>query len=164
MWLIGMMGSGKSSAGPRAAEELGVAFYDTDDMVVDLAGRSITEIWEDSGEAEFRALERVAVASVPEGCLAAAGGGAVLDEVNREVMAASTPVIWLRGAPSHLAARLGAGSDRPLLEPSHATEDRLAAILRDRISVYEATATHIVDTDDLTVEEVAREVVAICRS
>jgi shikimate kinase len=104
MWLIGMMGSGKSTIGAIAAERLGLQFFDTDRMIVARSGVSIPEIWEEMGEQMFRDMEREAVAAVPlERSLAAAGGGAVLDPANRAVIASSPPVVWLRALPAEIA-------------------------------------------------------------
>jgi shikimate kinase len=101
MWLVGMVGSGKSTVGTAAAQILGVPFFDTDSMVEASAGRGIPEPWGSDGEREFRDLERVAVSSVPKGrCIAAAGGGAVIDPLNRQRMSGDR-VIWLQTRRVH---------------------------------------------------------------
>jgi shikimate kinase len=164
MWLIGMMGSGKSTVGALAAQALGVDFYDTDRIVCERTGLSIPEIWERLGERAFRDLECEAVTSVPAGSLAAAGGGAVLEAANREIMASSPPVIWLRTSPETTAARIGDAGGRPLLDSSGDSADSLTEILSERASLYQRLATHVVDTDELTAEQVSDEVVSICRS
>lgn len=163
MWLIGMMGSGKSTVGPLVAQELGLAFYDTDLLITRRAGMSIPEIWQRLGEKRFRELERDAVSSVPSESVAAAGGGAVLDEANRETMASSPPVVWLRTRPETMARRVGDGEGRPLLASADA-EERLADITTQRSDLYLRLATHIVDTDALSADHVAAEVVSIWRS
>src|SRR5450432_3368195 len=94
--LVGMMGSGKSTVGKRCAERLARPLVDTDEIVENLAGASIADVFERDGEAAFRALERQAVA---DACAArvpaviAAGGGAVLDAENRKHMRAAGTVV-----------------------------------------------------------------------
>ncbi|MGH3651046.1 MAG: shikimate kinase [Acidimicrobiia bacterium] len=165
MWLIGMMGSGKTTVGVEVAARVGWAFYDTDRMVTEMTGRSIPSIWADVGEAGFRELERRAVAAVPASeCVAAAGGGSVLDPDNREKMAHGGPVVWLRCSPSKLAARLQPGDERPLLDRDRPTADVLAEMMGQRSEVYASVATHIVDTDDRQVSDVVDDVMEILQS
>lgn len=164
MWLIGMMGSGKTTVGEGAAAKLGVVFYDTDRLVEEMADASIPEVWDDAGEEGFRELERKAIASLGEsGFIAAAGGGAVLDEDNRDHMRGGGPVVWLRCDPGILAARLTKGNGRPLLEGDGPLQERLAGILSRRMDLYSAVATDVIDTDTRDVEDVVSEVVAIWR-
>jgi shikimate kinase len=162
MWLIGMMGSGKSTIGAIAAERLGLQFFDTDRMIVARSGVSIPEIWEEMGEQMFRDMEREAVAAVPlERSLAAAGGGAVLDPANRAVIASSPPVVWLRARPETLTRRVGTAGDRPLLDSPLRLQERLGEILEKRAQVYDEVATHHIDTDDLTIEDTANRMVEL---
>lgn len=161
MWLIGMMGSGKSTVGAHAARRLGIEFFDTDEMVVARSGLPIARIFETMGEEAFRELEREAVAAVPVGtCVAATGGGAILDEENRNVIVASPPVVWLRARPETLALRVGSGIDRPLFS-GRSGEEILAGILGRRASIYRDVSTHVIDTDDLPSEVVVEEVVSL---
>lgn len=165
MWLVGMMGSGKSTVGEAAAARVGVRFFDTDRMVVELAHMSLPEIWDGVGEDGFRRLERKAVAAVPDsGCVAAAGGGAVLSEENRDHMRKGVPVVWLRCRPETLAERVEGLGGRPLLEHAGPVADRLSAMLADRARLYEEVATDVVDTDVLDVADVVSEVVEIWRN
>lgn len=162
MWLVGMMGSGKSTVGERAASRLLVPFYDTDRVVVEMAERPIAEIWEEHGEEAFRDLERRAVASVPgSGFIAAAGGGAVLDPSNQDLMSRGRPVVWLRASPDALAARLAGDGSRPLLSGEGTPEARLASLLETRKEVYTGIATDFIDTDGVDVDEIVTAVVEL---
>lgn len=162
MWLIGMMGSGKTTVGRKAAARVGVPFYDTDQMVVEIAHMSISAIWESVGEEGFRELERRAVDGVPNsGFIAAAGGGAVIDEKNRARMAKDGPVVWLRCTPEVLAVRVGGDGSRPLLSSRSSPEELMAGILEERSALYADTATDVIDTDDLDVEQVVSAVIDI---
>lgn len=156
-----MMGTGKSTAGAIAARALEVPFHDTDEMVVREAGKSISDIWQESGEEAFRMLEERAVAAVPAGGVAAAGGGAVISATNRAVMRSNPPVVWLWSDPSRLAERTAQPTGRPLLDASEDPVDTLWAILRRRSAAYEAASTHRIDTDDMSVEEIAEELVGL---
>lgn len=158
MWLVGMMGSGKTLVGRLAAERIGVSFYDTDLAIVDRAGSSIAEIWRKQGENVFRDLESQAISEAPTGVVASAGGGAVLDPNNRKTMQTNPPVIWLRATPETLLARVGDGNDRPLLATSSSRVEELRRILKSRESEYELAATRMIDTDDREPDDIAREV------
>lgn len=160
MWLIGMMGSGKTTVGERVAAVVGAPFYDTDVMVEEMAGMSVAETWEQVGEVGFREMEHRAVAAVPSsGAVAAAGGGAVLDPVNRQNMRSGGRVVWLRCTPELAAKRVGSDPTRPLLNGDMPVEDRLAVILEERSGVYSSVATDLVDTDNRSVDEVVSDVV-----
>jgi shikimate kinase len=163
MWLVGMMGVGKTSIGKRAAAVLGIPFYDTDMMVVERAGRTIAEIWADEGgEGAFRDLERRAIAEVPvSNCLAAAGGGAVLERSNREQMRRSAPVIWLATDPVLLAARVGGDETRPLVGDLHTSGETLKSILEHRRPLYAEVSTHVIEAGDRPLEDLVDEVVAL---
>lgn len=159
LWLIGMMGSGKSTIGEQAARAIGVPFFDTDQMVMTMSGMSIDRIWEEHGERGFRTLERRAVTEVPDsGCVVAAGGGVVLDPDNREILSDSNQVIWLKCSVSELVRRVS-GSDRPLLVDS--TEEAIKTILSDRSELYYDVSTHNMSTDRMSLERCVGRVVEI---
>ena len=152
VWLIGMMGSGKSAVGAALATRLGRPFHDVDAEVVADAGCSVSELWAARGEAAFRAIEAAVVrrmASQPPAVIAT-GGGAVLDPRNVAEMRRSGRVVWLVADPDTLAARLGDGEGRPLLEDGGALSD----ILARRSALYAAAADHVVDTGGAAVDEV----------
>jgi shikimate kinase len=154
--LVGPMGAGKSTVAELLAAAWGVDVRDTDADIETLEGRTISDIFVDSGEAHFRDLERKAVAealATHDGVLAL-GGGAVLDESTRELLAGHT-VVFLRVGLSDAVKRVGLGSGRPLLLGN--VRGRIKALLDERTPVYEAVATHVVETDGRTPDEVAAE-------
>lgn len=159
--LIGLMGAGKSTVGRRCATRLGRPFVDTDDVVVTMAGMPIDELFDRYGEPHMREIERAAVVEVcasPEPLVIACGGGTVLDPENRRVLRASGVVVWLRASPDVLARRVGTGTSRPLLR-----DDPLGALRRlERLRepAYEAAAQCVLDTDELSPDEVATQVLA----
>ena len=155
--LVGPMGAGKTTVAGLVADAWGVPVRDTDADIVAAEGRSIAEIFVDDGEERFRAIERAAVADAlasHEGVLAL-GGGAVLDEGTRKALTGRT-VVFLRVGLSDAVKRVGLGSGRPLLLGN--VRARIKALLDERTPVYEAVATHVVDTDGRTPVEVAADV------
>lgn len=160
IWLIGMMGSGKTSAGQLAASNLGVPFADTDRMVEDRVGGSIASFWNERGEAAFRQVECDVVAELETAKgIVATGGGAVLDHASREIVARSGRVVWLDARPEALAARVGKRPDRPLLSGSAAsTRLTLQLTLDERSAIYDEVADHRIPTDDLSTGEVAARI------
>jgi shikimate kinase len=163
VWLVGMMGAGKSSVGPALAERLGVPFLDTDAQIEAEAGASVAELFAREGEAGFRARELEAVASCAgRPAVVALGGGALTQAQVRERVARHGRVVYLRAQPESLLARVGAAAERPLLHGLDAQRRlaRLRELLEAREPAYERGAL-VVDTDGLdvaaVVDAVARE-------
>ena len=155
--LIGPMGAGKSTVAALLADALGVPARDTDTDIEAGEGREISEIFVDSGEAHFRALEATAVAEAlasHDGVLSL-GGGAVLDSSTRSLIEGNT-VVFLRVGLSEAVKRVGLGAGRPLLLGN--VRSRIKALLDERTPIYEAAATHVVDTDGRSADEVAAEI------
>jgi shikimate kinase len=151
------MGAGKTTVAHLLGNEWGVAVRDTDADVVAAEGRSVSDIFVDSGEEHFRALEATAVAdalATHEGVLAL-GGGAVLDPATRDLLTGHR-VVFLRVGLSEAVKRVGLGSGRPLLLGN--VRGRIKALLDERTPLYESVASLLVDTDGRTPEDVAREV------
>src|SRR5262245_39920052 len=148
------MGTGKTEVGRRLARALGRTFVDTDRLVEASAGRSVASIFADAGEAEFRALERDAVAeacALPDAVIAT-GGGPPVDPDNRRRLAAAGPVVCLTATPEEILRRVGDPASRPLLADAVDEHDRLRRIrdlLAARAAVY-GSATHTIDTTGLT--------------
>lgn len=161
LWLIGMMGAGKSTVGPLAAERLDVPFVDLDERVAGGAGMTVPEIFAAEGEAGFRRREEDAVAAAAGApAVVACGGGVVLAERNVARLRASGMVVWLDAPAAELEQRVGAGGGRPLLAGGEASGG-LGPILEARSAAYAAAAHHRVATAGRTPEEVAREVVQL---
>lgn len=162
LWLIGMMGAGKSVVGRRVAEATGLTFVDIDAEVVARTGCSIATLWGDAGEEAFRDMEAAAIARAASmaGQVVATGGGAVLRNENVQAMKSSGLVVWLRARPSVLAGRVEPDGSRPLLAETD-PRDRLGEILEDRSRHYAGAAEVAIDTDDLSADEVALEVEAV---
>jgi shikimate kinase len=161
VYLVGMMGCGKSTVGAALAVRLARPFVDLDREIENSAGATVAEIFRRRGETGFRALEDQALARVAElrGAIVALGGGALIQPDHRGLVQASGLVVWLRARPAELARRLTGGADRPLLVGlgSAARRARLAELLRARRSGY-AIADLAIDTDGRTVDELAQSI------
>lgn len=152
LWLVGVMGTGKTTAGRLTAASLGLPFRDTDELIEAEAGATVAGIWREEGEAGFRSREKAVVARLSgEVGIVATGGGVVLDPANREAMTGT--VVWLTATPETVADRVEA-QGRPLLDGGSVTE-KIAALLHERAHLYESVATHVVATDGRDVNTVA---------
>ncbi len=159
LWLAGMMGSGKTSCGGVAAAGLGVPFYDTDIEVTAGLDCTVSELWERVGEEMFREMESAAVRKLAGlGAIVATGGGAVLQPVNRDVMTASGPIVWLQVSPEEILERVGVTRGRPLLDDSPDRLEELRMLSTQRAGIYSEVADHVIVTSGKSVAEVADEI------
>jgi len=156
VWLVGMMGAGKSTIGPKLARRLGRRFIDTDAEVERAVGSRVAEIFEREGEPAFRSLEREAIeACCGEAAVVALGGGAIEPPGARARLASTGTVVYLRARPETLLARLGDARSRPLLKDLSPAGQagRLGELLERRRAAYES-ASIVIDTDDLPPDSV----------
>jgi shikimate kinase len=157
--LVGLPGAGKSTVGAALATHLTVPFADSDDLVMEMTGRSVPEIFADDGEAGFREIEAAAVADALldfTGVLALGGGAVTTDAVREELHASGVPVALLTAEPDVLLSRLAGTGHRPLLAGD--TAARLAELTAMREPLYAEVATLTVETDFATTDEVAAEI------
>ena len=151
IFLVGMMGAGKSTVGPRLAARLGRAFVDTDHAVEERAGRTVARIFEEDGEAAFRRLEREAIeAAASERAVVALGGGAMAQPGAPDWLAARGTVVWLKADAATLLARIGDASSRPLLAglAPEAQRARLETLMAEREAAYAQAGLHVDATAD----------------
>lgn len=158
IYLVGFMGSGKSTVGPMLAELLQREFVDLDDRIVERAGKSIAEIFEDQGEQEFRRLESACLKQVAErpGAVVALGGGALESEENRETIVRSGRRLWLKVDLEEAWNRCRRNSDRPLGRSRPEFERRFR--LREPLF---AACEWQVETSGATPEEVSNRIVQL---
>lgn len=163
--LVGFMASGKTSVGRALAERTGWTLVDADDVIVARAGKPIHRIFAEDGEPAFRELESRVIADLCAGerQVIASGGGSFVSERNRDAMLAGGRVFFLSASPATILRRVreedAGGPIRPLLAVDD-PEARVAELLAQRAPAY-AQAHHTVETDTLTAEGVAAEIVSI---
>ena len=141
LFFTGFMASGKSRTGRSLAERLGRPFIDTDNVIVERAGKSINEIFEQDGEAAFRKLEHDVIAEIVESNnphVISLGGGALTQPENLKIIRENGTIIRLWAKPEVLSERIGRKNTRPLLA-NLGDEERLAKIkvmLKEREKNY----------------------------
>lgn len=144
--LIGLPAVGKSSVGARLAERLARPFLDLDASIESAAGRAITDIFADDGEARFRELEHgqlMAALRRPDGPVIAGGGGVVVNPANRSALAEHATVVWIDTPVDVLIERLSGDRTRPLL--AGGADTKLRSLHRDRLGLYTTTADLLVN-------------------
>ncbi|RME79875.1 MAG: shikimate kinase [Methanobacteriota archaeon] len=165
IYLIGYMGVGKTSVGKELSKKMSLTYVDTDDVVVEIAGKDIPSIFNDDGEIAFRELEIEAVKRVcsKKGCVVSLGGGAVLNYINVLRMKKTGTVVLLKASPEEIVRRLEGDGSRPLL--NGLTNDEKIAKIREMLSYrepfYERAADDIINTDGKTVDEIASKIMAV---
>ena len=160
VYLVGMMGAGKTTVGRLLARRLKLRFIDADHELERRCGVKVPLIFDIEGEAGFRAREAQLLAELTalDGVVLGTGGGAVLAEENRRRLAARGTVVYLRATPEDLYERVKHDRNRPLL----ATADPLARLRElhaERDPLYRGVADLVVDTGRQTVLALARELI-----
>lgn len=159
LYLIGMMGVGKTTVGRLLAQQLGYGFVDTDNVIVQAAGKSINEIFADEGEAAFRQLESDVLAQV---CAftkltIATGGGIVLRRENWGYLHHGL-IVWLDAPVELILARLAEDTTRPLLQDAD-PQDKLRSLLEQRKPLYKQADLRITVQAEETPEQTAARII-----
>jgi 3-dehydroquinate synthase len=156
--LTGFMGTGKTVVGISLAEEMGYEFVDTDRLIEQKTGQSISEIFRDYGEARFRKIEKEVIRQLSgrEGLVMATGGGVVMDPENVASLRQKGWLICLTAQPETILSRLKEHQDRPLLNSS----DRLSEVERllDLRRPFYDQVDYTIKTDHMNVRQVARKI------
>lgn len=158
--LVGLMGTGKTTTARLLAEKLHCDVVDTDKMIEARNGKTIRDIFTDSGEQVFRDLESEMLSEClarPSRAVIAGAGGVVLRAENRQLLDTAREqgravVVWLHANPQVLAQRTAKGVHRPLLD-----EDRAGTLIRmadERGPLYASVADVVIDVSDRSVESV----------
>jgi shikimate kinase len=164
IFLVGMMGAGKTTVGRALAHRMQMRFVDTDKILVERTGVPVATVFEIEGEEGFRRRESsiLAESASGDGCVVATGGGVVLSEENRRVMRENGTVIYLRARVADLWERTRHDTTRPLL----ATPDpraTLARLLEERDALYREAAHLVVETGVQSASALAGRVMAALR-
>lgn len=158
VFLVGFMGSGKSTVGRMLAASLSRPFLDVDCLIEERAGKSIADIFRDSSESEFRRLELAAIQSCKalEPSVIALGGGAFVSEENRRLVSEAGISVWLDCPLEVCLERARGDTARPLL----GTESEMRGLL-DRRTPYYQKASLRVRTGTRSPEEIASEILTM---
>jgi len=157
IFLVGLMGAGKTSVGKLLARRLGKVFYDCDQEIERATGVKIPVIFEIEGEAGFRVREARMLAELASrrNIVLATGGGAVLSADNRRLLAGNGVVVYLRAAAPDLWSRTRHDKNRPLLKTAEPLA-RLEQLLAERDPLYRSIADIIVDSGRQSVGSLAQ--------
>ncbi len=156
IFLIGPMGSGKTTVGRFLAGRLGLEFLDLDCEIERRCGVEVRTIFDIEGEAGFRARERAMLDEITQrdGILMATGGGSVLDPDNRRVLSERGLVVWLKTRVDQQLHRLDRDQRRPLLQAPD-RKQRLERMAAERDPIYHECAHLIVRSDNVSPMQMA---------
>lgn len=159
IFLVGLMGAGKTTVGKVLARDLGLEFIDADQELQRRTGVGIPVIFDIEGEAGFRAREAALLEELTgrDDVVLATGGGAVLRQDNRELLKSRGLVVYLRANVDDLWARTRHDRNRPLLQTAD-PKQRLIDLLAERDGLYCAAADVVVDTSRQSVQALARRI------
>lgn len=168
IYLIGMMGSGKTTIGKRLAQSLGHGYFDTDALIAQAAQQTIAEIFQSSGEDLFRELETQTLAALSPllRCTIATGGGIILKPENWGYLRHGV-IVWLDAPVDVLYNRLASDSSRPLLQTGD-LRHRLETLDADRRSLYTQADIRIpiaaADTPEMTIDRLLIALTVACEA
>jgi shikimate kinase len=172
IFLSGFMGAGKSRIGRTLRDKTGFLFYDSDRVIEEKAGKTISRIFAEDGEDAFRELEKLSIkelADKEEIVIVALGGGAVLAEENRRIMRESGYVIYLKSSPQAIYERVKHKTHRPLLRIDD-TENvkekilqKIRTMMSERDPIYKR-ADLVIERDGMEAEEVADKIMEYLHS
>ena len=164
IYLIGFMGTGKSTVGKLIAQRLGMDYMDTDSMVEAKAGMTVSQIFEDFDEEAFRKLETEILKEVTErkNLIVSTGGGIVVTKGNMELMKKKGKLVTLMSSPELIYDRIKDDRGRPLLEVDSPL-DEIKRLIYERAPFY-INADFIVETSELTAEEAAEEIIRLTQN
>jgi len=156
IYLIGMMGSGKSTVGKTLSEKMHKPFIDLDSEIEKGTGKNISEIFDTDGEEQFRIMETKQLKKYSES-IVACGGGIVLKDENRECINENGVTILLTASMEELSNRLSDSGNRPLLADEN-TEEALTKLWLERQLHYLNTADFTIETDGKNPEQLTKEI------
>lgn len=158
--LIGFMGCGKSSVGYRLSYKLRKCLIDTDQLIEQREGMSISEIFAKKGEAYFRQKETECLKSLKNELgsrIVSVGGGTPVREENRRILKKAGIVVYLKASPDTIYSRVKYDTKRPLLQCDN-PKARIEMLLAERSPIYESTADIVIEVDGKHINQVVQEV------
>ena len=161
IFLIGLMGTGKTTVGRQLSRKLNMAFYDSDRVVEQQTGADIPLIFEKEGESGFRKREAAVIDELTQkkNIILATGGGAVLDTENRNHLINRGTVFYLKSNLKTLLDRTSKDKNRPLLHADEPAEIILQRLLDQRGQLYEETADYVIETANNSIHDVIQAII-----
>ena len=165
IFIVGPMGSGKSTVGKIISDELFLTFHDTDEEIENRTGASIDWIFDLEGEEGFRKRETKILDELAQlnSIVLSTGGGIILSDKNRDTLLSRGTVFYLATPISVQLERTSKDKDRPLLKNGD-PETILKELHETREELYESVADYVVNTENLTSQEVAAEIIKLVKN
>ncbi len=165
IFIVGPMGSGKTTVGKIVANELFLEFHDTDATIEEKTGVTIDWIFDIEGEQGFRKRETLVLRDLvaSNSIVLATGGGIVIESENRELLASRGTVFYLHTPLNTQIDRTSKDKDRPLLKGQDPSKV-LAELQESRQAFYEEVSDHIINTEGKSGSEVANEIVKLVKN
>ena len=160
IYLIGLMGAGKTTIGRQLARALDMPFYDSDKAIEDKTGVDIPTIFEFEGEEGFRNREQKMIEQLSglNGVVLATGGGVILREQNRELLKTNGFVVYLQCPVDRILQRTRRDKQRPLLQTENPRE-RIKLLLEQRETLYLSCSDYKVDTGKMQSKEAVKRII-----
>ena len=162
--LIGPMGSGKTTIGQLLASELEIPFRDTDHVIEEKSGKSVSDIFLEDGEDEFRILEKKVLRDelLSDDTVLALGGGAPISiDAQSALRAIASPVVYLDISLATVAPRIGFNRERPLL--LHNPRGQWQTLMEARRPIYESIADTVIDVNDKSESEIVSLILEVVK-
>lgn len=161
IYLVGFMGTGKSTVGRVLADKTGKIFRDLDDMIEDRENKKIVDIFEEKGEEYFRKLESEVIDEISKSknFVVATGGGAVVNPINFKKLKESGVLISLAASSEAIYERVKDSKDRPLLNVGNPIEE-IKRMMFER-AYYYIKSDYIIETTDRSIEEIVEEILEL---
>jgi shikimate kinase len=159
IYLIGLMGAGKTTIGRQLAKALKLPFYDSDKAIEERTGVDIPTIFEFEGEEGFRDREQKMIQQLTQmnGIVLATGGGAILREENRRMLKENGFIVYLQCSVDRILERTRRDTQRPLLKTDNPRE-RIESLFAQREPLYLSCADFKVDTGTMQSKEVVNRI------
>ncbi len=164
IFIVGPMGSGKSTVGKIISDELFLNFFDTDDEIESRTGASIDWIFDLEGEEGFRKRESSILEEMVKqnSIVLSTGGGIIVSDSNREMLSSRGTVFYLSTPISVQLERTSKDKDRPLLKNGD-PEEILTRLQKERKDLYESVSDHVIETENKSSQEVASEIINLVK-
>jgi shikimate kinase len=159
--LIGYRGSGKTVVGELLATRFQMPYIGMDDMIVERAGMPTKEIVDKYGWPRFRDMESEIVQEVSgrDNVIVDTGGGVIERPENIEALKKNACIFWLKGSVDTIVLRIQTCTERPSLTPGKTFTEEVAEVLERRTPKYKSAADYAIDTDGLSLEQIADKIV-----